>query len=671
MLRAGLTWDLRRPLRRRHPARRRPPPGPRRVGAGIEAEGPGGGRPGLHRRQPDALAAAAARRRRLVALRSRRSASSPPTCCRTPSASPSATPPSAAASRRATPRATAAGAAGSSCAASSAAGRSAASRRSRSTASATTAAPTTARPQRDGEQWEDLGSVGIGARIDVRPWLTLTPEIARQTDGIATDTTDPTTRPASSSAPSPASDAVGWTAPRLVPRRAARHEGRAHAHSGHQRRRHQRARPRGRRGDRRASSPAPAARSGSSPPPSSSPASPTASPTSARCASSASSPRRFAVEGSPADCVLAGLHEILKDGPPDLVISGVNRGHNVAEDTLYSGTVGGAMEGALHGVRAVALSQYHGPATADGRPLRRRPRPRRGAPAPAPRRRRPGRRRPTPSSTTSTSPPVPAAEVRGTRATFQGHRAPPTFGVLPHVAPNGRTFLWLTHGHGNADSAARLGLARVPRRLHHRDAAGRRPHRARPHRAACAGARLARGSRHAPRRTADAVRLHPPLARGDQRRGAEGDGADAARRLPRRHLPRALLRGHAAADRLRPDHQPADRRRPDDPGARGRPAAARCSRSAPAPATRRRSSSRLARRVYTVERHRRLARRTRELFQRLGLHNITVVHGDGSLGLPEQAPFDRIIVTAAAEDPPQVLIDQLRAGGIMVLPVGQ
>ncbi len=81
--------------------------------------------------------------------------------------------------------------------------------------------------------------------------------------------------------------------------------------------------------------------------------------------------------------------------------------------------------------------------------------------------------------------------------------------------------------------------------------------------------------------------------------------------------------------------------------------------------------SRLARRVYTIERHRRLSRRTRELFQRLGLHNITVVHGDGSLGLPEQAPFDRIIVTAAAEDAPRVLIDQLREGGVMVLPVGQ
>jgi protein-L-isoaspartate(D-aspartate) O-methyltransferase len=81
--------------------------------------------------------------------------------------------------------------------------------------------------------------------------------------------------------------------------------------------------------------------------------------------------------------------------------------------------------------------------------------------------------------------------------------------------------------------------------------------------------------------------------------------------------------------------------------------------------------ARLARRVYTIERHRRLARPARELFEKLGLGNITVVLGDGSMGLPEQAPFDRIIVTAAPEDPPQVLLDQLRVGGIMVLPVGQ
>jgi protein-L-isoaspartate(D-aspartate) O-methyltransferase len=81
--------------------------------------------------------------------------------------------------------------------------------------------------------------------------------------------------------------------------------------------------------------------------------------------------------------------------------------------------------------------------------------------------------------------------------------------------------------------------------------------------------------------------------------------------------------------------------------------------------------SRLARRVYTIERHRRLARRSRELLLSLGLHNVTVVHGDGTQGLPEQVPFDRIIITAAAEDPPQTLVNQLRTGGIMVLPVGQ
>jgi protein-L-isoaspartate(D-aspartate) O-methyltransferase len=81
--------------------------------------------------------------------------------------------------------------------------------------------------------------------------------------------------------------------------------------------------------------------------------------------------------------------------------------------------------------------------------------------------------------------------------------------------------------------------------------------------------------------------------------------------------------------------------------------------------------ARLARRVYTVERHRPLAQAAQRLFDRLEIANVTVLHRDGSLGLPEQAPFDRILVTAAAEDPPRTLLDQLRQGGIMVLPVAQ
>ncbi|MWD28125.1 protein-L-isoaspartate(D-aspartate) O-methyltransferase [Aquicoccus sp. SCR17] len=81
--------------------------------------------------------------------------------------------------------------------------------------------------------------------------------------------------------------------------------------------------------------------------------------------------------------------------------------------------------------------------------------------------------------------------------------------------------------------------------------------------------------------------------------------------------------------------------------------------------------SQLARRVYTVDRHRRLVREAKEVFAAMDLGNITAFTADGSRGLPDQAPFDRILVTAAAEDPPGPLLAQLKTGGIMVLPVGQ
>lgn len=81
--------------------------------------------------------------------------------------------------------------------------------------------------------------------------------------------------------------------------------------------------------------------------------------------------------------------------------------------------------------------------------------------------------------------------------------------------------------------------------------------------------------------------------------------------------------------------------------------------------------SQLVRRVYTVDRHRRLVREAEALFRELNLSNITAFAADGSRGLPEQAPFDRILVTAAAEDPPGPLLAQLRVGGIMIVPVGQ
>lgn len=80
--------------------------------------------------------------------------------------------------------------------------------------------------------------------------------------------------------------------------------------------------------------------------------------------------------------------------------------------------------------------------------------------------------------------------------------------------------------------------------------------------------------------------------------------------------------------------------------------------------------AKLCRRVYTIERHRALLSEAEERFKELGFTNIVTRFGDGSMGWKEQAPFSRIIVTAAAIDVPQVLLDQLDTGGIMVVPVG-
>ena len=81
--------------------------------------------------------------------------------------------------------------------------------------------------------------------------------------------------------------------------------------------------------------------------------------------------------------------------------------------------------------------------------------------------------------------------------------------------------------------------------------------------------------------------------------------------------------------------------------------------------------SKLARRIYSVERFKPLYEEATAIFRKLQLNNITSVWGDGSQGVVEQQPFDRIIVTAAAEDPPPTLLNQLKIGGIMVIPVGQ
>jgi 5'-nucleotidase len=72
------------------------------------------------------------------------------------------------------------------------------------------------------------------------------------------------------------------------------------------------------------------------------------------------SEKRYAVKGTPSDCIIMGIRHILKEHGPDLVLSGVNRGQNVAEDVTYSGTIAGAMEATILGVKAIALSQAYG-----------------------------------------------------------------------------------------------------------------------------------------------------------------------------------------------------------------------------------------------------------------------------------------------------------------------
>lgn len=172
--------------------------------------------------------------------------------------------------------------------------------------------------------------------------------------------------------------------------------------------------------------------------------------------------RRFAAEGSPADCVLAGIHVAMKDNPPDLVLSGVNRGNNSAENALYSGTLGGAMEAALQGIPAMALSQYFGPHNRDlddpfeasaqhGASVVRK------ILAAAPADEEDYR-----LFYNINFPPVPAESVKGSRVVRQGFRRGSHFSAEEQISPNGRRYLWIRggdqHVHTAPDTDASVNL---------------------------------------------------------------------------------------------------------------------------------------------------------------------------------------------------------------------
>ncbi|MEM6407300.1 MAG: 5'/3'-nucleotidase SurE [Pseudomonadota bacterium] len=157
--------------------------------------------------------------------------------------------------------------------------------------------------------------------------------------------------------------------------------------------------------------------------------------------------RRFAAEGAPADCVLAGIHEVMANAPPDLILSGVNKGNNSAENTVYSGTIGATMEAALQGIKSVAMSQYFGPgnATLDDpfeaaaqhgaaliRDLLKLGIWGGGS-----------HRHGYNMFYNVNFPPVAAADVKGTRVVAQGRRPSGGFSVTSHLPPNGRKYLWI------------------------------------------------------------------------------------------------------------------------------------------------------------------------------------------------------------------------------------
>lgn len=157
-------------------------------------------------------------------------------------------------------------------------------------------------------------------------------------------------------------------------------------------------------------------------------------------------PRRYAAEGAPADCILAGIHDVLNDQRPDLVLSGVNRGNNAAENAVYSGTVGGAMEGALQGIRSIALSQFYGPDNVD---LEDPFEAARAHGAEVVRRLLADgiwHDRDYGVFYNVNFPPIPAARVRGMRVGAQGWRPDTCFSVDPHISPSGRRFLWVRGG---------------------------------------------------------------------------------------------------------------------------------------------------------------------------------------------------------------------------------
>jgi 5'-nucleotidase len=152
--------------------------------------------------------------------------------------------------------------------------------------------------------------------------------------------------------------------------------------------------------------------------------------------------RHYAIKGTPTDCMIMGVRFLLHEKPPDLVMSGVNRGQNLADDITYSGTVAGAIQGCLLGIPSIAMSLVTGPAEADqgtGEPLWETPM-HYGADLV-----RKLTREGWPDGVVINVnfPNCTPESVKGMCATVQGQRDPDIFRIIDRLDARGRAYYWI------------------------------------------------------------------------------------------------------------------------------------------------------------------------------------------------------------------------------------